>query len=147
MLGSIDANQGDPLLGWDTDQYPTDIYNAVLAMYEVIKNGGLHSGGLNFDAKPRRASFEPSDLFLSFIAGMDTFARGFEIAFKLYESKELENAIKERYLSYQGGIGKKIIEGKIGLEELEQYAFNLSGITNSSGKQELLESILNRYIL
>jgi len=147
MLGSIDANQGDPLLGWDTDQYPTDIYNAVLAMYEVIKNGGLHSGGLNFDAKPRRASFEPSDLFLSFIAGMDTFARGFEIAFKLYESKELENAIKERYLSYQGGIGKKIIEGKIGLEELERYAFNLSGITNSSGKQELLESILNRYIL
>jgi len=78
---------------------------------------------------------------------MDTFARGLEIAFKLYESKELENAVKERYSSYQNGIGKKITEGGIDLEKLERYAFNLSGITNSSGRQELLESIVNRYIL
>ncbi|NOY09700.1 MAG: xylose isomerase [Spirochaetes bacterium] len=147
MLGSIDANQGDPLLGWDTDQYPTDVYNATLAMYEVLKNGGLHSGGINFDAKPRRASFEPSDLFLCFIAGMDTYAKGLEAAYKLLNNGELEDFIRERYSSYSSGIGKDIVEGKAGLKELEEYALQHDRIINNSGRQELLETIVNRYIL
>ncbi len=147
MLGSIDANQGDLLLGWDTDQYPTDIYNATLAMYEVIKDGGFKSGGLNFDAKPRRSSFEPRDIFLSFIAGMDTFAKGFEIAKELADGGELDDFIEERYSGFTKGIGKKIIDGEVGFEELERYAMKIDRIVNHSGSQELLEAILNRYIL
>ncbi len=147
MLGSIDANQGDLLLGWDTDQYPTDVYNATLAMYEVLKNGGLHNGGINFDAKPRRASFEPSDLFLCFIAGMDTYAKGLEAAYKLLNEAELEDFIRERYSSYSSGIGKDIVEGKAGLKELEEYALQHDRIINNSGRQELLEAVVNRYIL
>ncbi len=147
MLGSIDANQGDLLLGWDTDQYPTDVYNAALAMYEVLKNGGLHSGGINFDAKPRRASFEPSDLFLCFIAGMDTYAKGLEAAYKMLNDGELEDFIRERYSSYSSGIGKDIVEDKAGLKELEEYALQHDRIINTSGRQELLEAVVNRYIL
>jgi len=146
VLGSIDANQGDMLLGWDTDQFPTNIYDATLAMYEVIKNGGLHSGGLNFDAKVRRASFETSDLALAYIAGMDTFAKGLRIASKLYEDKVLENFIKERYSSYDSGIGKSIDDKKTSFEELEKYALAHDNIVNTSGRQEMLEAILNQYI-
>jgi len=147
VLGSVDANQGDSNLGWDTDQFPTDIRTATLAMYEVIKNGGLHSGGLNFDSKTRRASFEPEDLFYSHIVGMDTFAKGFKIARKLLETGELEEFVKERYSSFSSGIGKDIMEGKVGFNELEKYALENKTIVNKSGRQELLEGILNRYIL
>ena len=147
VLGSVDANQGDPNLGWDTDQFPTDIRTATLAMYEVIKNGGLHSGGLNFDAKTRRASFEPLDLFYSHIAGMDTFAKGFKIAHKLLKDGVLENFVGTRYESYKDGIGKDIVEGKVGFKELEKYALENSSIKNVSGRQEMLEGILNQYIL
>lgn len=146
MLGSIDANRGEELLGWDTDNFPTDVYATTLAMYEVLKNGGLQPGGLNFDAKVRRASFEPEDLFEAHIAGMDAFARGLKAAHALLEGGELEEFIAERYRSYSEGIGLKIVNGEVGFEELEAYALE-NTIVNKSGKQERLESILNQYIL
>ncbi len=145
-LGSIDANQGDLLLGWDTDQFPTNIYDAVLAMIEVLKNGGIAPGGLNFDSKLRRGSFEPVDLFYGYIAGMDTYARGLIIADKLITDGVFDNFTKERYASYEAGIGKQIINKEVGFEELEIYALGLKDIKNTSGRQELLENILNQYI-
>ncbi len=99
MLGSVDANQGHPLLGWDTDEFPTDLYSTTLAMYEILKNGGLGRGGLNFDAKVRRGSFEPEDLFHAHIAGMDSFAVGLKIAHALIEDKVLDQIIADRYNS------------------------------------------------
>src|SRR6056297_3404114 len=144
-LGSVDANQGDMLLGWDTDQFPTNVYKTTLAMYEILKNGGLKPGGLNFDATVRRPSFEPIDLFYSHIAGIDSFARGLKTAYQLLEDRVFEDILKERYQSYQSGIGKKIREGKIGFEKLAEYAKN-NEIKNKSGHQEKLEAILNSYI-
>lgn len=146
MLGSVDANQGDMLLGWDTDQFPTDLYVTTMAMYEILKNGGLGSGGLNFDAKPRRASFEPADMFYSHIAGMDAFAQGLKIAHRMLEDGKLEDFVKERYRSYSTGIGADIVNGKVGFKELEEYIMNKK-IVNTSGRQELLEAIVNQYIL
>ena len=146
MLGSIDANQGDTLLGWDTDQFPTNIYDATLAMIEVIRNGGLAPGGLNFDSKVRRGSFEMDDLFYAYIAGMDTFARGLIIADRIISDGVLDNFIKERYASYESGIGEKIVKGEVGFEDLEVYAMTLTEITNTSGRQEMLEGLLNQYI-
>lgn len=146
VLGSIDANQGDMLLGWDTDQFPTNLYDAILAMYEVLLNGGLGTGGLNFDAKVRRQSNTDEDLFISYIAGMDTFARGLRIAAKLLEDKVFENFKKDRYASYSEGIGKKIAERKITLEELSDYALAHDQVEAGSGRQEWLEAVLNQYI-
>ncbi|KAJ49464.1 xylose isomerase [Clostridium tetanomorphum] len=146
VLGSVDANQGDLMLGWDTDQFPTNIYDGTFAMYEILKNDGLHKGGLNFDAKVRRASFEPIDLFYGYIAGMDTFARGLKVAHKLLEDKVLENFIDKRYESYTTGIGKEIVEGKVGFKQLEKHALSLGEVKNTSGRQEMLESIVNQYI-
>lgn len=146
VLGSIDANQGDSLLGWDTDQFPTNIYDATLAMYEVLLNGGLATGGFNFDAKVRRQSNSEEDLFLSYIAGMDTFAKGLLVAARLLEDGVLEDFKKERYLSYESGIGSKIADRNITLEELSDYALKHDQVMPSSGKQELLEAILNQYI-
>jgi xylose isomerase len=147
MLGSVDANQGDTLLGWDTDEFPTDLYSTTLAMYEIIKNDGLGSGGLNFDAKVRRGSFDPEDLFLAHIAGMDSFAVGTKVAQKLIEDKVLDNFIADRYSSYTEGIGIEIVEGKTDFKKLEQYALGLDRITNKSGRQENLKMILNQYLL
>ena len=146
VLGSIDANQGDMLLGWDTDQFPTNVYDATMAMYEVIKNGGLHSGGLNFDAKVRRASFETDDLLIGYIAGMDTFAKGLRVASKLYEDKVLEDFMDHRYESYSKGIGKDIVDGKADFKSLLAYALEHDDIKNESGRQEMLEGIVNQYI-
>src|SRR5690606_10617286 len=101
MLGSVDANQGDPLLGWDTDEFPTDLWTTTLAMYESLQNGGLGRGGLNFDAKVRRGSFEPEDLFHAHIAGMDAFAVGLRVAQNLIDDKVLENILDERYSTYK----------------------------------------------
>lgn len=145
-LGSLDINQGDPNLGWDTDQFPTNIYDASLVMYEVLKNGGIGKGGLNFDAKVRRASFEAKDIFLGYIAGMDTFAQGFKIAHRMLEEGKFEKAVAERYESFTKGIGKDIVEGKADFESLEKYALSNSIIKNRSGRQELLEAKLNQYI-
>ncbi len=147
VLGSIDANQGDLLLGWDTDQFPTNIYDTTLAMYEVIKAGGLTTGGLNFDSKVRRGSFEPSDLFYSHIAGMDTFAKGLKIAYKMIEDGKFDKFVSDRYASYTSGIGKDIIGGKVGFAELEKYAMENDQVKNVSGRQEMLEMMLNQYIL
>ncbi len=146
LLGSLDANQGDYLLGWDTDQMPTSIMEATLTMYEVLQNGGIAPGGLNFDAHLRRGSFEPEDLFVGHIAGMDAYARGLKAANGLVESGEIESFIRDRYASYSSGIGKKIVNEEVGFKELEAYALENSGVTNKSGKQELLEAVVNRYI-
>jgi len=145
MLGSIDANQGDMLLGWDTDQFPTNVYDTALAMYEVLKAGGLTTGGLNFDAKVRRGSFEPIDLFYAHIAGMDTFAKGLKAAYRMIEDGKLDKFVEDRYKSYTTGIGKDIVSGKAGFKELEKYALD-NTIVNASGRQEMLEAMLNKYI-
>jgi len=147
MLGSIDANQGDPILGWDTDQFPTNLYDTTLAMYEVLKMGGLTTGGFNFDSKVRRGSFEAADLFYGHVVGMDTFAKGLKAAAKMIEDGRIDKFVEERYSSYNSGIGKDIVEGKVGLKELEKYALENSEIVNTSGRQEMLENILNSYIL
>lgn len=147
FLGSVDANQGNPLLGWDTDEFSTNLYSTTLAMYEILQNGGLGSGGLNFDAKVRRASFEEEDLVYAHIAGMDAFARGLKVAHKLLEDRVLENVIDERYDSFKDGIGLEIVEGRANFHTLEQYALQNSTIKNQSGKQERLKAILNQYIL
>ncbi|SFL98789.1 xylose isomerase [Pelosinus propionicus] len=147
MLGSVDANQGDMLLGWDTDEFPTDLYETTLVMYEILENGGLGKGGLNFDAKPRRESFEPDDLFYAHIAGMDTFARGLKVAAKLREDQIFENILGERYSSFKEGIGLAIIEGKADLHMLEAYALQNKPIVNQSGRQEKIKGILNQYLL
>ncbi|QQE77898.1 xylose isomerase [Alicyclobacillus sp. SO9] len=145
VLGSVDANQGDLLLGWDTDEFPTDLYSTTLAMYEILQNGGLHSGGMNFDAKTRRPSMDPEDLFYSHIAGMDSFAKGLQVASKLLEDRVLEDFIDTRYRSYKEGIGADIVAGKANFKSLEEYALQHE-IRNESGRQEMLKSILNQYI-
>ncbi len=146
MLGSIDANQGDLLLGWDTDEFPTDLYATTLAMYEILKAGGLGRGGVNFDAKVRRASFETDDLFLAHIAGMDSFAWGLKAAAKLIEEKIFDGVVEERYSSFQSGIGADIVAGKTTLASLEQYAMQNQLIVNKSGRQERLRLVLSEVI-
>ncbi len=145
VFGSIDANQGDTLLGWDTDQFPTNVYETALCMYEVIKAGGFVNGGLNFDAKARRGSYTKEDIFMSYIAGMDAFALGLKIAYKLIEDGRLDKFVDDRYASWSEGIGKDIIEGKATMADLEKYALEKGEVTDSlsSGRQEMLESILN----
>ena len=144
-FGSIDANQGDMLLGWDTDQFPTNIYDAALCMYEVLKAGGFTNGGLNFDAKARRGSYTKEDIFLSYISGMDTFALGLRIADKLISDGRIDKFVDDRYASWTTGIGADIIAGKVTMADLEKYALEKGEVTDSltSGRQEMLESILN----
>lgn len=146
-LGSIDANQGDMLLGWDTDEFPTDLYSCTLAMYEILQNGGLGRGGVNFDAKVRRTSFEPIDVVYAHIAGMDSFARGLKVAAKLLEDRVLENFIEDRYSSFKTGIGADIVNGKADFKSLEAYALENDQIRNQSGRLEYLRTILNQYLL
>jgi xylose isomerase len=145
LLGSVDANQGDELLGWDTDEFPTNLYDTTLAMYEILKNGGLHRGGLNFDAKTRRASFDTLDLFYGHIAGVDSFARGLKIAAAMIEDGVLEKVVEDRYKSYEDGIGKDIVSGTTNFYNLEKFAM-AHDIQNESGRQELLMAILNQYL-
>lgn len=147
LLGSLDANQGDLLLGWDTDEFPTDLYATTLAMYEVLQNGGLGRGGVNFDAKVRRASFEPDDLLLAHIAGMDAYAKGLKVAARLIEDRVFEEAIERRYASFREGVGLDIVSGKATLASLEQYALRQDTIVNVSGRQEFLKTRLNQYLL
>ncbi len=144
MLGSIDANQGDLLLGWDTDEFPSDVYSATMCMYEVLKYGGLTNGGLNFDSKNRRASYTAEDMFYGYILGMDTFALGLINAAKLIEDGRIDEFVDTRYASFKEGIGAKIIAGETSLEELAAYAENLGAPSlPGSGRQENLESIVN----
>lgn len=146
ILGSVDANQGDELLGWDTDQFPTNLYGSTLAMYEVLKNGGLHSGGLNFDAKPRRASFKPLDLASAHVAGMDCMARGYAAAGRMIEDGKIDRLLAERYRGWREGLGASIAAGKESFASLEAYALDLRDIELESGRQEYLESLVNRYL-
>lgn len=147
MLGSLDANQGDLLLGWDTDEFPTDLYSATLTMLEVLRNDGLGRGGVNFDAKVRRGSFESEDLFYAHIAGMDSYAKGLKTAAKLIEDRVFEEVIAERYRSFGEGIGQEIVSGRATLRSLEAYALTNGPIRNQSGRQEKLRSVLNQYLL
>lgn len=143
IFGSIDANQGDLLLGWDTDQFPTNVYETTACMYEVLKAGGFTNGGLNFDAKARRQSNTFEDIILSYIAGMDSFALGLIKAQAIIEDGRIDEFKKERYSSYESGIGKRIVEGKETLESLAEYAADLTDVKAQSGRQEYLENVLN----
>ena len=146
MLGSVDANQGDTLLGWDTDQFPTNIYDTTFAMYEILKAGGL-SGGLNFDSKNRRPSNTAEDMFYGFIAGMDTFALGLIKAAQIIEDGRIDEFIKERYSSYSTGIGEKIRNKSVTLEECAEYAAKLKKPEMpESGRQEYLETVVNNIL-
>ncbi len=146
MLGSIDANQGDPHLGWDTDEFPFDVYSATYCMLEVLRAGGL-TGGFNFDAKNRRPSYTYEDMFYGYILGMDTFALGLINAEKLIKDGRIDAFVKDRYSSYNEGIGKKIVGGNTNLKELSDYALKLGKPElPSSGRQEYLESIVNQVL-
>ncbi|MDZ7265189.1 MAG: xylose isomerase, partial [candidate division KSB1 bacterium] len=146
-LGSVDANRGDLLLGWDTDQFPTDIYSTTMAMMIILNQGGLAPGGLNFDAHVRRSSIDPTDLFYAHIGGMDTFAKSLLIAHKIIEDKVLRNFIEERYSSHNSGIGAQMMSGKVGLEEIDQWVRSQkTAPVLKSARQEMLENILNSYI-
>jgi xylose isomerase len=146
-LGSIDANAGDVLLGWDTDQFPVDIYSTAKAMLVVLQNGGLGSGGFNFDAKCRRGSFDTLDLFYAHIGGIDAFAKGLLIADKLIADKALDAFIDERYSSWKSDLGKKILGKKATLEEVVAQAISGGEPLRKSGRQEYLENIFNDYLL
>jgi xylose isomerase len=144
VFGSIDANQGDLLLGWDTDQFPTNVYDTAMCMYEVIKAGGFTKGGLNFDAKTRRASFEGADIFHAYIAGMDAFALGLKIADGLISDGRIDKFVEGRYSSYKTGIGADIVQGKATMADLEKHALALGDVVDlKSGRQEYLENIVN----
>jgi xylose isomerase len=146
-LGSIDANTGDLLLGWDTDQFPTNIYLTTEIMWTILKWGGLAPGGVNFDAKVRRESFEPIDLFHAHIGGMDAFARGLKIAAAIRADGEFDRFVRERYSSFDSGIGSDIESGKADFRKLEAYVLSKGDAApNRSGRQEMLEHLLNRYI-
>ena len=146
ILGSVDANRGDLFLGWDTDQFPTDIYDTTLAMYTILKGGGFTSGGLNFDAKLRRQSVNPEDLFHAHIGAMDAFARGLKNASKMLRGKKFEKAMRKRYAGWDSAFGKKIEKRQVGFKELEQYTLKKGEPKVESGRQELLENMLNEYI-
>ena len=146
-LGSIDANTGDLLLGWDTDQFPTDYYLTAQCMLAILKHGGLKTGGVNFDAKVRRESFEPIDLFHAHVGGMDAFARGLRIAADIRKDGVISQFVANRYRSWNSGIGAEIETGKTSFESLEKYMLEKGeAAPNESGRQEMLENIFNRYL-
>ena len=145
LLGSIDANRGDYQNGWDTDQFPIDIFELVQAMLVVIRNGGL-VGGSNFDAKLRRNSTDPEDIFIAHISGMDAMARALEVAAEILENSPVEKMRSERYSSFDSGVGKRFENGELTLEEVVEYAKGKGEPKAVSGKQELYETIINMYI-
>ncbi|AAM41049.1 xylose isomerase [Xanthomonas campestris pv. campestris] len=146
LLGSIDANRGNPQNGWDTDQFPTDLYDTVGAMLVVLRQGGLAPGGLNFDAKVRRESSDPQDLFLAHIGGMDAFARGLEVADALLTSSPLETWRAQRYASFDSGAGADFANGTSTLADLAKYAAGRGEPTQVSGRQEAYENLINQYL-
>ena len=146
MLGSIDANRGDYQNGWDTDQFPIDAFELTQAMMQIIRNGGLHNGGMNFDAKVRRNSTDPDDLFIAHIAAMDAIARALIAAADILEKSPIPAMLKERYASFDQGEGKRFEDGKMNMEELVAYAKQQGEPKQISGKQELYEAIVNMYV-
>ena len=145
MLGSIDANRGDAQNGWDTDQFPIDSLDLTQAMLQIVRNGGLGNGGSNFDAKLRRNSTDPEDIFIAHISGMDTMARGLLSAASIIENSPIPQMVKDRYASFDSGKGKEFEEGKLSLEELVEYAKSKGEPAVISGKQELYETLVNLY--
>ncbi len=146
-LGSIDANTGDMLLGWDTDQFPTDIYLTTQCMHSILKYGGLTTGGVNFDAKVRRESFEPIDLFYAHIGGMDAFARGLKIAAAIRADGKLDQIVSDRYSSWDSGLGAEIEAGKHDFVSLEKRMLERGeAAANQSGRQERIENLINEYM-
>ena len=145
LLGSIDANRGDAQNGWDTDQFPVDLFELTQAMLQIIRNGGLGNGGSNFDAKLRRNSTDPEDIFIAHICGMDSMARALLNAARIVEESPIPAMIKERYASFDSGEGKRFEEGNMTLEELVDYAKAHGEPAQTSGKQELYETIVNIY--
>jgi xylose isomerase len=135
------------MLGWDTDQFPTDIYLTTQCMLAILRMGGFTSGGVNFDAKVRRESFEPIDLFYAHIGGMDAFARGLKIAAAIRNDGRLAQFLKQRYSSWDSGIGEKIEKGKARFKELEAYILKKGDVApNASGRQEFLENLINEFV-
>lgn len=145
-LGSLDINRGNPLLGWDTDQFPTDLYDATLAMMVILQQGGLKYGGLNFDAKVRRGSFDTTDLFHAHIGGMDCFARGLCAAQRLIEDNVLGREIADRYSGWRSEVGERILSGRSSLPELESWAIAQGEPRPRSGREEAVENVLNHYL-
>jgi xylose isomerase len=145
-LGSIDANRGDELIGWDTDQFPTNVYDTTQVMIRVLEMGGFTTGGLNFDAKRRRESHEPEDLFHAHIGGMDAFARGLKIAHKIIEDGRMKAFVSDRYASYDSGIGSEIESRSTTLDALDMHAQGIDAPQLASGRQEMLENIINDYL-
>ena len=147
MFGSVDANRGDLLLGWDTDQFPTDITDTTLAMLSILKAGGFTTGGLNFDAHVARESFTPEDLFHAHIGGMDAFARGLKTAQKIIDDGVLSDFVQQRYASWEGDLGRKIRDKQLSLADLQTYMLEKGECEpNTSGRVEMLENILNEYL-
>jgi len=146
-LGSIDANRGDELIGWDTDQFPTNVYDTTQVMVRILKMGGFTTGGLNFDAKRRRESHEPEDLYHAHIGGMDVFARGLKIAQKIIDDGRLDAIVSDRYSSYDTGIGAEIQSRSTTLEALDAHAQGIEAPQLASGRQEMLENIINDYLV
>lgn len=147
LFGSVDANRGDLLLGWDTDQFPTDLYDTTYAMWIVLRAGGFKTGGLNFDAKVRRQSVDTVDLFHAHVGGMDAFARGLKVAAKIVKEKKFEKFIKRRYAGWDRALGQKIEKGQVGFEDLEAHTLRKGEPKVQSGRQEMLENLLNEYIV
>ena len=145
-MGSVDANRGDLLLGWDTDQFPIDIYSTTKAMMIILMQGGLGTGGLNFDAKTRRSSIDTVDLFYAHIGGMDAFARGLLIAHMIVEEGKFNHFVSDRYKSFQNGIGQDLLAGKFTFEDAENFILRNGMPKPNSGRQELLENIFNEYL-
>ncbi|AKJ63683.1 xylose isomerase [Kiritimatiella glycovorans] len=146
MLGSVDANIGDLLLGWDTDQFPTSIYDATRAMYTILRSGGFTTGGLNFDAHVRRQSIDPEDLFYGHVAGMDTFARALKAAANMIADGVFADFVKQRYAGWDGEFGRRIENGELGFEELEAHVLEHGEPELQSGRQEMLEHRFNDYV-
>jgi xylose isomerase len=147
IFGSLDMNRGDSLLGWDTDQFPNDIQEIALVMHALLKGGGFTTGGMNFDAKLRRQSIDPADLFHAHIGGLDTLARGLLIAEKILADGKLDRAVSERYAGWKSPLGESIMGGKVSLSDLSAQVLS-QGINPKprSGQQELLESLVHRYL-
>jgi len=146
LLGSIDANRGNAQNGWDTDQFPVDLYDTIGAMMVVLRQGGL-VGGLNFDAKPRRESTDMQDLFIAHIGGMDSFARGLEVAHALLNNSPWEKWRQQRNSSFDGGPGREFAEGRLKLADLAEHAARSGEPRQTSGRQEQYENLLNQYLL
>lgn len=146
VLGSIDANRGDYQNGWDTDQFPNNLYEIAEAMLVIIKNGGFKTGGINFDAKTRRNSTDLADIFYAHIGGMDTFARALLVAQRLLDDGEYTSILKERYASFDSGKGKQFERGRLSLESLRKLAHQNGEPGQISGKQEYIENLINKFI-